>query len=100
MMVDKFSNSWLSLARPLVWGLIAVMFYSLWKGRSHAALMARLVLMVSFSAIIAAAVAFGVWWIASQTAPLLVIFLSAIGSLDVIFYSHWVRLSALKNNLE
>ena len=37
---------------------------------------------VSFSAIIAAAVAFGFWWISSQTTPLLVIFLSAIGFLD------------------
>jgi hypothetical protein len=37
---------------------------------------------------------------ASQTALLLVILLSAIGSLDVIFYSRWVRLSALKDNLE
>ena len=37
---------------------------------------------------------------ASQTALLLVILLSAIGSLDVIFYSRWVRLSALKDNVE
>jgi hypothetical protein len=98
--VDKLSNSWVSLTRPLLWGLIAVMFYCLWKGRSHAALMLRLILVASFSAIIAAAVAFGFWWITSQTAPLLIILLSAIGSLNVIFYSRWVRLSALKDNLE
>jgi hypothetical protein len=100
MFVDKLSSSWATLTRPLLWGLIAVMFYGLWKGRSHATLMLRLILTVSFTAIITVAVAFGFWWITSQTAPLLVIFLSAIGSLDVIFYSHWVRLAALKDNLE
>jgi hypothetical protein len=84
----------------LLWHLIAVAFDSLWKGRSHAALILRLILMVSFSAIIVAAVAFGFWWITSQTAPSLVILLSAIGSLDVFFYSHWVRHRVLGDNLE
>jgi len=100
MFLEKLSNSWVFLIRPLLWGLIAVMFYTLWKGRSHAALMLQLILMVSFSAIIIAAAAFGFWWIISQTTPLLVIFLSAIGTIDVIFYSHWVRFAALKDNLE
>ncbi len=84
----------------LLWHLISVMFNSLWKSSGHAALMLRLILMVTFSAIIVSAVTFGFWWLASQTALLLVIFLSAIGSLDVIFYSHWVRLRALKDNLQ
>jgi hypothetical protein len=84
----------------LLWHLISVAFDSLWKGRSHAALMLRLILMVVFTAIIVAALAFGSWWIASQTAPLMVIFLSAIGALNVLFYSHWVRLSALGDNLQ
>lgn len=100
MFVDRLSNSWVFLTRPLLWGLIAVMLYGLWKGRSHAALALRVILIVSFTAIISAAAAFGFWWISSQTAPLLVIFLSAIGSLDVIFYSRWARLAALKDNLE
>jgi hypothetical protein len=82
----------------LLWHLISVAFDSLWKGRSHAALMLRLILMASFAAIIVAALAFGFWWISSQTTPLLVIFLSAIGSLDVLFYSRWVRLAALEDN--
>jgi hypothetical protein len=84
----------------LLWHLISVAFHSLWSGKSHAALMLRLILMVSFSAIIVAALAFGFWWITLRTAPLLVIFLSAIGSLDVLFYSHWVRLAAVEDNLE
>jgi hypothetical protein len=84
----------------LLWHLISVAFHSLWSGQGHAALMLRLILMVSFSAIIVAALAFGFWWITSQTAPLLVIFLSVIGSLDVLFYSHWVRLAAVEDNLE
>jgi len=82
------------------WHLIAAVFNGLWKSRSHAALMLRLILMVTFSAIVVSAVTFGLWWIASQTAVLLVIFLSAIGFIDVIFYSQWVRLAALKDNLQ
>lgn len=84
----------------LLWHLISVAFDSLWKGTSHAALILRLILMVAFTAIIVAAAAFGFWWITSQTAPLLVIFLCAIGSIDVLFYSNWVRLSALEGNLK
>lgn len=84
----------------LLWHLISIAFHNLWKGKSHTALVLRLILMVSFSAVIVAALAFGFWWTISQTAPLLVIFLAAIGSLDVLFYSHWVRLAALADNLE
>jgi len=62
--------------------------------------MLRLILMVTFSAIIVSAVTFGFWWIASQTALLLVVFLSAFGLPDVVFYSHRVRLLALKDNLQ
>lgn len=89
-----------SSIRILLWWLISVMFYALWKSQSHSALMLRLILMVSFSAIICAAVLFGFWWINTQTAPLLVILLFVMGSLNVIFYSRWVRLTALKENLE
>ena len=99
MFLTKLSDSWTFLTRPLLWGMIAVMFYSLWKGRTHAALMLRLILMVSFSVTIITAAAFAFWWISSQTAPLLVIFLSAIGTLNATFYSRWVRFAALKNNL-
>jgi hypothetical protein len=84
----------------LLWRLISAAFDRLWKAKSHAALMLRLILMLAFTAIIVAALAFGFWWVASQTTPLLVIFLFAIGSLDVLFYSHWVRFSVLEDNLE
>jgi hypothetical protein len=100
MLLEKIPESWAFLFKAPLWGLIAVMFYGLWKGRSHGALMLRVILLLSFSAIIVAAVAFSFSWITSQTAPLLVIFLSAMGSLSVIFYSRWARLAALKNNLE
>lgn len=82
-----------------MWALIAIAFYGLWKGRSYAALMLRLILMVSFSAIITAAAAFAYWWFISQTALLLVLLLSAMGTLNVVFYCRWVRLAALKDNL-
>lgn len=81
------------------WFLTAEAFYCLWKGRSHAALIIRLILMVSSSAIIIAAAAFAYWWFISQTALALVLLLSAIGTLNVVFYARWVRLAALKDNV-
>jgi hypothetical protein len=98
--IEKIPQSWAFLFKWPVWGLIAVAFYGLWKGRSHAALMLRVILLSSLSAIIAAAGAFSFWWISSYTAPLLVIFLSAMGSLSIIFYYRWVRLAASKNYLD
>ena len=83
-----------------LWHFISVIFNGLWKSRSHTALLLRLMLMVTFSVIIFSAVTFGFWWIASQTALLLVVFLSAFGLPDVVFYSHRVRLLALKDNLQ
>jgi len=67
-------NVWL---HGLIWLSIVTTFYSLWKGRSHAALILRLILLVSFSTIM----------------------VSAIGALNIVFYSRRVRLTALKNNL-
>jgi hypothetical protein len=86
---EKIPQSWAYLFKEPIWALIAVAFYGLWKSRSHAALFLRVILLVSFSAIIVAAGAYSFWWISSQTAQLLVIFLSAMGSLSVIFYSRW-----------
>jgi hypothetical protein len=87
------------LVRPLLWALIALMFWVLWRGRSRAALMLRVILMLSFSAIILSAAVFMVWWVSSQTAPLLVFFLAVIASLNVLFYSRFVRDAALQDNL-
>ena len=88
-----------ALFRPLLWCLIAWAFWGLWKGRSRAALMLRLILLTSFSVIILAAAVFTGWYTASQTAPLLVLFLLAVASLNVVFYSHFLRDVALKDNL-
>jgi hypothetical protein len=95
MVVEKIPM----LPQELLWGLIAMVFGGLWMGRSHAALMFRGILMVSFTAIVVVAVAFGYWWIVRQTALLLVLFLSAIGALNIFFYSRWVRLKALQDNM-
>jgi len=100
MLVDKIPKYLESLARPLMLGVIAAMFYALWKGRSHAALALRLVLLLAFSSIILAAIVWGLWWIASQTAPLLVTFLAAMTVLHAAFYARWVRLKALANNMQ
>ena len=98
--VDRIPSALVSLLRELVWVLIAIVLYTLWKGRGHVALTMRLILMVSFSIIIVVALAFAFWWMTPQPALLLVIFLCAVGSLNVIFYSHWVRLVTLKHSLE
>jgi hypothetical protein len=88
-----------ALVRPLLWALIAFIFWGLWKGRSRAALMLRLILMASFSAIILAAAVFMYWWVSFQTAPLLVFFLAMVAFLNVLFYSRLVRDAALADNL-
>jgi len=95
-LIEKIPQSCAFVFRRPVWVLIAIAFCGLWKGRSHAALMLRVILLVSFSAIIVAAAAFSFWWMTSQTAPLLVIFLSAMGSFSVLFYSRWVPVGGFK----
>ena len=100
MFVDRVPSSWAFLVRCLPWVLIAILFYTLWNGQSHVALTLRLILMIAFSVIIIAALAFVSWWMTSQPALLMVISLCAMGSFNVVFYAHWVRLAALKHSLE
>jgi hypothetical protein len=99
MLLEKIGAYVGPLLRPLLWSLIALIFWGLWKGRSRAALMLRLILLTSFSAIILAAAVFTCWYASSQTAPLLVLSLLAIGYLNVVFYSHFLRDTALRDNL-
>jgi hypothetical protein len=103
MLVERFSKyqGWVYWGHPfrdLAWGLIAIVFYLLWKSQSSAALIVRLILLVLFSAIMVAAVAFGFWWIASESVLSLGVVLAAVGSLNVIFYSRWVRQAVVKDN--
>ena len=84
------------LLRRLVWALIGLIFWGFWRGRSRAALMLRVILMISFSAIILSATVFMCWWVSSETAPLLVFFLAVLASLNVLFYSRFVRDAALR----
>lgn len=100
MIVDKIPKFGEYLLTFLMWGLISIVFYRLWMGRSHAALVLRGMLMVLFSAIMVVAVAYGYWWVVRQTTLLLVLFFSAMGALNVVFYSRWVRPTALKDNLQ
>jgi hypothetical protein len=83
----------------LFWILLTAMFYFLWKGRSHAGLFMRLILPVLFSAIILVSVALALWWAGSLTAYPLVLFLSAIGAINTLFYAVFVRDIALADNL-
>lgn len=86
--------------RSLLMLPIASFFYVLWKSRTYAGLIARFILLLTFSAIILAFTVFLVAWAASETAPVLVTFLAAIATLNTLFYARWVRLKALTFNLE
>lgn len=103
LLLGKFVGSssvwWEVLIIALMWHLIGEMFHGLWKGRSHAALMLRLILLGFFSAIIITAAVFGFMWGASLTAPLLVTLASVMGTFNVFFYSHWVRPRAVEDDL-
>src|SRR5260370_26780875 len=99
MVADRFAHYIGALLRPLLWLVITLLFWGLWRGRSRALLVLRLVLMFSFSAIILSPTVFICWWVFSETAPLLVFFLAVIASLNVLFYSRFVRDTALKDNL-
>jgi hypothetical protein len=84
----------------VIWFFIAIVFYLLWKGRSHLALFIRLILLVLFTAVISASVALAMWWVCSQTTYyLMIISLSAIGAINTLFYAAFVRDSALADNL-
>jgi len=99
MLAEKVPVFGQTVFKILIWGVISIAFYRLWTSRSHAGLMLRAILMLSFSGIMVAAAAYAYWWITTQTALLLVVSLSTIGALNVAFYSSSVRLTALKDNL-
>jgi hypothetical protein len=100
VLVEKLGQFSLGMGRYLLWILITLMFWRLWRSGSHAALMLRLILLISFSAVILAAAGCTLWWVGSQTGLQLVILLSVIGSLNVLFYARFVRDTALMDNLE
>ena len=99
MVADRFAHYIGALLRPLLWLVITLLFWGVWRGRSRALLVLRLILMLSFSAIILSAAVFMCWWVSSETASVLVFFLAVIASLNVLFYSRFVRDTALKDNL-
>jgi hypothetical protein len=98
-LTEKFPAIPTRLYGVLFWILITAMFYFLWKSRSHAALFLRLILLVLFSAIILVSVILSLWWAGSLTAYLLVLFLSAVGAINTLFYAVFVRDIALADNL-
>ena len=99
VMIAKIPPSAEALKRELSLTLIAIVFGCLWMARSRSALILRGILIALFSTIMIVGVGFGYLWIISQTTLLLVLFLSAIGVLNVVFYARWVRLTVLKKNL-
>jgi hypothetical protein len=86
--------------RELMFLLFAAMFGGLWRSTSHSAIVLRLILLSLFTVIIIPAAFFFLAWTASQVAPLLVILLAAITTLNALFYARWVRQKALINNFE
>jgi hypothetical protein len=98
VLTERFPAVPTQLSRALFWILITAMFFFLWKGRSHAAMFLRFILLVLFSAIILVSVVLGLWWAGSLTAYLLVLFLSAIGLINTLFYAVFVRDLAFADN--
>jgi len=86
--------------RELMFLLFAAMFGGLWRSTSHSAIVLRLILLSLFTAIIIPAAFFFLAWTASQIAPLLVILLATIITLNALFYARSVRQKALIKNLE
>jgi hypothetical protein len=98
-LTEKFPAVPAEVYKALLWLLIAAMFWLLWMGRSHAALLLRLILLVLFSAIILVSVVLVLWWAGSLTTYLLVFFLTLIGAINTLFYAAFVRDIALADNL-
>jgi hypothetical protein len=98
MLVDIVPHWLHGVFRELIWLVITLAFYHLWRGTSQPAMLLRLVLLFVFSVIIVAAAVFAIAWTASETAPLLVTILAAITIRNAAFYARWVRLKALIHN--
>lgn len=88
------------IPKELLWLPILAMFGALWRSRTYAALLLRLILLFAFSAIMFAFTIFLAPRAAAQIAPALVTFLTLIAALNSLFYARWVRHKALINNLE
>jgi len=78
---------------------IAAVFYLLWTGRSHVALLLRMILLVVFTAIISVSVVLALWWACSQSTCLMISCLAAVGAINTFFCAAFVRDSALADNL-
>lgn len=98
MILAKIPKVLEPLLYDAVWSVIAALFIALWTGRGNAALLLRAILLMLFTLIMLASVIFLIVWTASQTSPLLVILLLAIGSINASFYARWIRSIALADN--
>ncbi len=98
MVLEKIPKYVAPFLPHLMWLMIAAAFYALWKSRSHAALLLRLMLLVLFTLI---SLSFVVWllaWVSSETAPVLVTMLAAITIFNAAFYARWIRRATLAND--
>jgi len=98
MILDKIPKVLTPLLPHAAWVVIGTMFYALWKGRSHAASLLRLILLAFFTLIMLAFLVWVLAWTASQTAPLLVTTLIAITAINAGFYARWIRNAVLADN--
>jgi len=97
-LVDKLPRFVEPIFPGAAWALIAIAFYNIWIGRSHAALALRAILLTAFTAIAATALAVGFWMVSKEMGRTLVLFLLGIVVVNAAFYSRWVRADALRDN--
>lgn len=77
----------------IVWIFILTFVIVLWTTRGRFAALIRLVVLFVFSAIIVPATIFFVYWIATESAPGVVLFCAGIVALNILFFFRLERLS-------
>lgn len=70
----------------VVWIFILAFVIVLWTTRGRAAAWIRLLVLLGFSAVIVSSTIFFVYWLASESAPLVVILCAGIVALNIVFF--------------
>jgi len=70
----------------IVWIFILTFVIVLWTTRGRAAALIRLAMLLVFSAVIVSATIFFVYWLASESAPVVVILCAGIVALNIVFF--------------
>jgi len=86
IVVEKIPPLLHTYVRLLFWLALAVLLVRLWTSSSYASTLVRATLLLLFSVILLAGAGAFLYWLASETVPVLIILLAAMVSLNFIFY--------------